>query len=452
MHVWRQTETQTVINNFAYEDMNILNPRTNNYIETDRIHRREFPIMQWVYACFHKILGPHIIISRILSFAISLLSIFAFYKLCELIFKSAAIGLIGAWTITFSPLFYYYTMNPMPDNLALCSALYCMYFYFKYINNTHYIYLLLSASFLCIATLTKLPYVVFGSIIFGEIVEHVRDGKSGKAIKAGLVFFTPLLLPFAWYISVIPSWNGNGVIKGVLDTSSYSANSILLILRGFLVSLLPETILNYGSVLFFMVGCILFFKCKLYMHRYALSLLTLLCCVSLYYLFEINMIGLVHDYYYMPFIPLAFIIVTYGSLQMLKQRKRYSRILAIICLAALPVSAYLRMNGRWNTSNPGFNPVYYNNKHEIRALLPDNTLCIVGKDHSPYILLYYVNRKGWTFDNHIKTDDLKYYRMHGAEYLLTDNRISNKDHLRKQFEKMIYHKNGLSIYKLKKLQ
>src|SRR5207253_4901995 len=82
-HVWRQTETQTVINNFSTEDFNILHPKINGDADTDRIRRMEFPIMQWLFAIFYKVFGNHIIISRILTFIIGLFSVFGIYYLLK---------------------------------------------------------------------------------------------------------------------------------------------------------------------------------------------------------------------------------------------------------------------------------------------------------------------------------------------------------------------------------
>ena len=47
VHVWRQTQTQTVVNNFVQDGLNILEPKRNARAHTDRIERMEFPIMQW---------------------------------------------------------------------------------------------------------------------------------------------------------------------------------------------------------------------------------------------------------------------------------------------------------------------------------------------------------------------------------------------------------------------
>src|SRR5665213_3459230 len=123
IHVWRQTETQTVINNFYRDDFNILNPRINGNADTDQLHRMEFPLMQWLVALFYKLFGPHIAVTRAVNFIIGLCSVYGMFYFCSNIFKNKGTAAICAWCFNFSPVFYYYTINPMPDNLALCCGI-----------------------------------------------------------------------------------------------------------------------------------------------------------------------------------------------------------------------------------------------------------------------------------------------------------------------------------------
>ena len=111
-HVWRQTQTQTNINSFAYEDFNILNPKRYNNAHTDRIYRMEFPIMQWLFAIFYKLFGDHIAISRILSFLIGTCSVIGIFFLAKTVFNNKVIAFLSAWTLSFSPAFYYFSFNP----------------------------------------------------------------------------------------------------------------------------------------------------------------------------------------------------------------------------------------------------------------------------------------------------------------------------------------------------
>ena len=113
VHVWRQTQTQSNINNFYEEDMNILNPRRNHRGDSDGIYRMEFPLMQWLTALLYKVFGNHIMITRVFMFIVGLFSILGIYILLFALFKNKLLALFGAWAFNFSPCFYYYTINQL---------------------------------------------------------------------------------------------------------------------------------------------------------------------------------------------------------------------------------------------------------------------------------------------------------------------------------------------------
>ena len=132
IHSWRQTQTQTTINNFYEEDMNILNPRRNDRGNGDGIFRMEFPLMQWLVAGSYYVFGKSVLVTRLFMFGIGLLSVFGMYKLLLILFKKELLAIIGAWAFNFSPSFFYYTINPLPDNLALCCAIWGLVLFFKW--------------------------------------------------------------------------------------------------------------------------------------------------------------------------------------------------------------------------------------------------------------------------------------------------------------------------------
>ncbi len=449
-HVWRQTQTQTVINNFVSESWNILEPRINQYAHTNRIHRMEFPIMQWLFAGFHQVFGPHIIISRILTLLIGFASVIGMYRLCSLLFNNKGVGVIAAWAFSFSPIFYYYTVNPLPDNFALCCAIWSLVFFYRYMQAPVLKYIILSAMFLCLATLAKLPFVLYGAVAAAYWFKH-RRVSAGQAWKPFVVYFLVLIPAMAWYISVIPGWTGNGVVAGVFDTSTYTVSGVLHILSGTLVSTLPEMLLNYAATPLFIVGLIFMYQHRLWKHDYFMPLLFLLLGVTAYYLFEINMIGLVHDYYLFPFLPLLFIVVAYGVYQLLSVQAKALRWTTVLLLAAMPLLAMARINERWGTDNPGFNKVYYHHKEELRSLVLQDEYCVVGNDVSGFIVLYYLDRKGWAYDaDRLNEQDLKYFITCGAAYLFVDGTADRNPGIMQLTDSMVYNKNGLKVYKLKK--
>jgi 4-amino-4-deoxy-L-arabinose transferase-like glycosyltransferase len=452
VHVWRQAQTQTVVNNFVTESMNILEPRINNHAHTDRIYRMEFPIMQWVFALFYKVLGQHIMISRILTLLIGFVTIWGIYRLCFIIFNHKAAGVIAAWALSFSPVFYYYTINPLPDNFALCCGVWALVFFFRYVQTQQSGHILLSGVFLCLATLAKLPFVVYGSVAAAYWLMY-RIERKGNRWTPLIVYFLVLLPAMAWYIAVIPGWTGNGVVAGVLNTSTYTVAGVLHILTGTLVSMLPEMLLNYAATPLFIAGLYYFTKGKLWRHRYFKPLRLLLIAVSAYYFFEINMIALVHDYYLFPFLPLLFIAVAYGAFRLLATDKKWQRVAVSILLVAMPLLAMARIDGRWSTDNPGFNKVYYHQKKELRKLVPVGEYCVVGNDESGFIVLYYLDRKGWTYKSDMLNEhDLRYFITCGAGYLFVDGAADENPGIMQLTDGIIYQKEGLKVYKLKKAE
>ena len=73
-HVWRQTQTQTTILNFAEEDLNIFNPKRNDRGSGDGIFRMEFPLAQWIIAIPVKVFKNDVLISRIMNFIFALIN------------------------------------------------------------------------------------------------------------------------------------------------------------------------------------------------------------------------------------------------------------------------------------------------------------------------------------------------------------------------------------------
>jgi hypothetical protein len=173
IHVWRQTQTQSTIINFYEEDMNILNPRRNDRGDSDGIFRMEFPLMQWLVACQYKIFGNHLIISRIFMFLIGLLSILGIYKLLDALFQKPILSVIGAWAFNFSPSFYYYTINPLPDNLALCCSIWGLTLFFIWNNKKNTKYLIFSSLLLSIGALCKLPFIIYYIVPFAYFASLV---------------------------------------------------------------------------------------------------------------------------------------------------------------------------------------------------------------------------------------------------------------------------------------
>jgi hypothetical protein len=453
IHVWRQTQTQSTIDNFYEEDFNILNPRRDDRGSGDGIFRMEFPLMQWLVAGLYKIFGQHLIISRLFMFIVGLMSVFGIFKFLQVVLKNDVAAIIGAWAFNFSPSFYYYTVNPLPDNLALCFSIFGLYFIFKWINYDKLINLVLGSFLFSLAALTKLPFILYFVIIFTYLIIKLIKRKTTVKFFFSRMFFSGvfLILPLAWYIQVIGNWEGNGIVKGVLE-NNIPMSQIFGYLQHNLFSVLPELLLNYGSVGFFILGFYFIFKRKDYKKPKFIILLVWSLSILAYFFFEINMIAKIHDYYLFPFYPILFLIVSYGAYAMYSSKAKVFKIITIVILLLLPFTAYIRMHVRWNLNDPGFNKDLLIYKSELRKAVPNDALCVVGNDISHYIFFYYIDKKGWGFEeDNLSKPALESMINEGAEYLFTDSRFVDEN---PQIQDLLENKTdefgSIIIWKLKK--
>jgi 4-amino-4-deoxy-L-arabinose transferase-like glycosyltransferase len=451
VHVWRQTQTQINVENFAFSDFNILHPKSYSLHQPGFLSLYEFPLMQWIFACFYKLFGDHVIISRVLSFLIGLLSIGGIYRLLKTLFTNSYSVIAGTWAFCFSPVFYYYMVNPLPDNFALCTGIWSLACFFDFLRGEKKKTMVLSFFFLAIATLTKLPFVLYGIPWFIYFLLHLK-----KKIRFTLFYAACLLLfmlPAAvWYIRVIPTWVTNGVVTGIAGSKHAGVADLLEILAGNAFSTLPELLLNYGSCVFFIVAFVQVFRKKLYRTEKGMYLAWLGVGLIAYFVFEMNMIGTVHDYYLFPFLPVLFILVAYGSEYLVSSRKKNLRLLNLIALAILPLTAFLRINDRWNLEHPGFNKDLLVYKQELRKAVPDTALCISGNDPSAHIWPYYLHKKCWSFtDDRIDESMFNYYYSQGAQYLISDSRkVESLPFVKARIAGLVMERNSIRVYELRR--
>ncbi len=451
VHVWRQTQTQSTIINFYEEDMNIFNPRRNLRGNGDGIFRMEFPLMQWLVAGGYKIGGNHIEITRGFMFLMGLFSVCGIYFLSLQLFQKEELALIGAWTFNFSPCFYYYTINPLPDNMALCCTIWGMGLFFSWYKNERTSHLILSGILLSIGALCKLPFIIYFIIpvvYFGRKVfqKEITTSLFQRVIST----FIWAIFPLSWYAWVIPQWKGNPVVEGMLN-NQVSVSTLLDYAQHHLLITLPEQLLNYAAIPFFITGFYYLFKRKAYQdHRF---LLIVACCgvVLFYFLFELNAIAKVHDYYLFPFYPLLFLLVAYGGYHLLLSKRRFIRYASLSLLMIIPLTCYLRMDGRWNPNKPGFNKDLWTYKTELRTAVPKDALVVVGNDVSQFIFFYYIDKKGWGFNNDdLTANQLKNMIQTGAQYLYTDSKtITNQPAIQQQLKELIIERGSIQVYSLK---
>ena len=108
------------------------------------------------------------------------------------------------------------------------------------------------------------------------------------------------------------------------------------------------------------------------------------------------------------------------------------------------------MQVRWDLDSPGFNKDLLTYKDELRDAVPKNTLCVAGNDISNFIFFYYIDKKGWGFNNdNINKEELESMIDKGAKYLYSDSRkIENDPEIIHLLDKLILEKESIKVYSL----
>jgi 4-amino-4-deoxy-L-arabinose transferase-like glycosyltransferase len=259
-HSWRQTQTQAVIDNFYKVDFNILNPRLDDLHYPDGIYRMEFPLAQWFVASLYKLFGSHLFITRLFFYVTTLISVFGMFKLTFALTQNKLTSLLTAWFFLFSPVLYYYSVNPLPDNLALCFGIWSIYFWISYLEQYKNYLFILSCIFLTLSVAVKLPFIVFGAMYLSK----VYDKQAHKSISIRYVWipFVIMIPTLVWYAWVIPTWGGNGVVKGIIDNDK-TILQLFDIMQFNLFSTMPELLVNYATVPLLIIGFYFFISAKL---------------------------------------------------------------------------------------------------------------------------------------------------------------------------------------------
>jgi len=416
-HVWRQTQTQTVIYNFTFSDHSIFHPQKFDLTNGTTSLLYEFPLYQWLIAQANNALGYSVLHTRLLSFLFFAALLLGFYRLLRC-FVNREVALISNTLLCFSPLLYYYCVNPLPDTLALCFAVWALFCFFQFITSKREALFICFCLLILLATLIKLPYLMFGIVLLPYLYRAFR-GHRYTALTKRILFFGAGMIPaLAWYFKAIPTWDKNPVAMGMLANDK----PVLQLLDYFwfhLISSTPELLTNYAACIFLVSGIYWFFKQHKYTEAVQLYFISLFAITVLYFLLEINMIEKVHDYYLMPFLPLLFLVSAYG-VKMLYEKKKKVLVLFFTCL--VPITAWLRINTRWDLSSPGFTEDYLTQQAKLQSIIPQDQKCIINYDDSHFICLYYLKRQGYSlFENELNEQALKDRYLKGAHYFVTED-------------------------------
>ncbi len=445
-HVWRQSITALHIRNFLRYDNNILNPRVASFNGgRDNISRYEFPLMQWVIAQVERVTGESVAVVKFYQFLIAISFLIGFMFLLKRAGFDRKYYWMGIWAVAFSPVIYYYSVSPIPDMLALSFATWALYhavgFYRSKQNklsSIFYIGLLIS-----LATLVKLPYILF--MIPAVYLIFAKYRMQWKQYALPFAILASCMIPaFSWYAWVIPQWTV-GITKGVFD-NQISMDHALQIIFYHLKVMFPYRLLNIAFVPFFLLSVIPVFR-SIRKDALLQSMILGFLAYLAYFLFELNMIDVVHDYYMMPFVPFLFYGVMTGIRYCWQLSYPAARVLVGAVLIAAPFTCRVNTQDDWDITD--FKDIY-EKQAEFIGVAPQDEKVIMLKDFSGFILPYLIDHRGYifNFDTLPRSWVKNMISEYNVHYMYSNSRMS--DSINSDFIRDTVFKHGeFKVFRLK---
>ncbi|WP_420459624.1 glycosyltransferase family 39 protein [Neolewinella sp.] len=466
-HNWRQAQTMWNVRNFVRYDNDITHPRVSHFNgSNNNLLRYEFPIMQWSIAQVQRALGEDIWIARTMVWLIGAFGLLGFYLLLRILAFPAAIALVGTFLLQFSPLFYFYTINILPDNLALAAGIWYLYFCFAYLRDRRTWQLLGLGSFLLLAALAKLPFAMFGIVGLVFCLRYIWvSSKSGRVrwqvVGVGLAHLAFLYPAYRWYAMVMPGWKNNPVVYGIFANAADTATN-WRIFNVQATDIFPYSLLSPAVWLPFALGVFYTgrrtaapFSARPYI--WALVFITFL-----FLALQWNTIGTVHDYYLLPFLPWMYITVTAGVQRLWQWSKAWTptlwRWLPLAVVAAIligaPLDAYQLRKRYWEVKfSYGYEELrdVFTHQAALQAAVDDDAMVIVLNDPSMQIFTWLIRKRGYVFgNNNLKPAWLDDMRKRGATYLYSSSRyFDEQPGVQERVDSLLLEAGNIRVYRLK---
>ncbi len=447
IHNWRQSQTMWNVLNYARHDANIFNPRTSNFNNGSNIKRYEFPIMQWSIGMAYRMFGEKIIIARLIMFSLSIAAILGMFFLIFHFTNNKASALIGAILFQYSPLFYIYSINPIPDIMALAMSIWYCVFILRYIKNKKHIDLHLAGFFMLLTTLSKLPYIMFTIISIVYFMKNMFTDKKLMRYNLNVAIIQLLwILPaLAWYAWVMPTWGSNSVIKGIFSSetpwSEYQA-----IFNYHKKVMFPKIILNKYTWPLLLMGLL----ATPTVQKHKKYLVAILMISFIYLLFEFVPIGAVHDYYMLPFLVSFYTFVGIGSAFIIRSSKYLIFPLLILCIFTSTHTKAVNTE-KWDIKYSGSNPALFTHTEELRKAVPQGAKCIILNDRSTHIFSYRIDKMGYIFaHDQLSAKWVKDMILnHDVQYMYSDSEKINTDpKIIEYIERTILSIGSIKVFKL----
>ncbi len=466
IHFMRQTDSLSFAANYFNNGFDFFNPELYNLKNIDGRAASEFPITYYITSLLYTIFGKQFYIQRLVHLTIAYFGAYAVFKLAKIILKDYWYALFISLTLFTSTVFNYYSFNYLPDVPALGFAFIGWYYIIKYRSIYHNKLLLFAFLFFTLSSLIKVTYLInpLTALWFAiiQLIFNKKENLFSDYKKVILYFSISVILVLIWNAYVfyyISKYNSTTFLTKVFPFWTLSKETIQVVWEHFsgywYNKYLSRSVFHIIYILF--AFQIIFYKKT---NRQLTFLILLLFIGSICYVLLFFSQFKDHDYYFLTLFPLIFLLLINGINTFQKTiGSNYIHIIAKIIIATIVISGInlskSKLEARFkkqadNYSNAGL--VIENNSLAIKNLkLDKNAKIIVAPDYCQNGGLFFLDKKGWNLEpKDITIDNINNLKSKGADYFVVVENDSLFLSVAYSTGTMIFRKNELSIFKLKK--
>jgi len=441
---WRQTDTAAIALNFYRNGMNIFYPQVDWGGNTPGYCETEFQLVPYLVALMYKLLGVHDYFGRLISVLFSLGSMIFLYLLLRRYLDTAA-AIVALFFFAFAPLSIYFSRVFMPDPAMLFFSISSLYYFTLWFEENKLRHAILSAVFLSLGLLVKVSMLFMGFPFLCLCL--IKRGRSALWDWRLWLFASASLVPvILWYWHAQRIAAESGLSFGVTNMAFHTGFASSLLSTEFayrMAGRFVSRILTPTGCVFAVVGLIIKPKAREELVLYAwLGGFILFTLVA-------SRTSLGHDYYQLPFVPVAAGFVGKGFIYFkrslenlaidnapfwwgpLRSSVVYLSLLTVPLFSIASLFPYqFRHEGfiSFSVKAIGYYHIDRNQGYaaqRIKELTGDDELLLIvipekGKYPFPPTIFYFSQRKGWyEFSPYVTPDYLEEMKGKGARYLVT---------------------------------
>lgn len=438
--------------------MNIFHPRVNDRGGSNGITGTQFPSYEFGLAGIYQFTGEHYWVSRVWSLLIfSLGIIFTYWWVLNLTGNKLK-ACMAAWCFCWSPELFYHGINALPDILALTAALGSLATCHKFLNDRKNIWLFISMLLLMLAGLTKIQFLLAGSIWAVLLFTGYNKEKFSKSVTT-VILISGLMVAgmcAAWYGYAKRMIAQSGLQDVGLDFKPETDwHAAMKTISHNIMSDIPELLMGYASFIFFIVGIYLYFTKRKKINNNKAIYYPWLFLFLIYYFVELKQMN-EHNYYLLVCLPLLLLVMIAGAEYLYK---RSLLIFTLLMLAQPVLSAMRIIPSRWMGQNNELPDAFLSesSRLKLQAVVPDNNLCIMANDNSGCIWFYFLHKRGFAVadksmlrEMQNNMPNIKKYIQEGAGYLYSDDpSLATDDIISVFIDKKLMQEGRIAVYRLR---